>query len=109
MAAMALRMKSEEGRRLPRDSDFGLAQDCFIRSDIYNVFFAACPAGNQLRRVSGGIEEKCLIGQWKIATEEIDQARHKSPSHIAGRNIVPSLKMPLPHALQRNSDVREPR
>jgi hypothetical protein len=106
MAAMALRAKSEEGRRLPRDSDFGLAQDCFISTSIYNVFLAACPAGNQLRRVSSGIEEKGLIGQGEIATKEIDQARHESPSHIAGRNIVAALEMPLPHAFQRNTDVR---
>ena len=30
MAAMALRVKSDEGRRLPRGSDFGLATDRFI-------------------------------------------------------------------------------
>jgi hypothetical protein len=30
MAAMALRVKSDEGRRLLRGSDFGLATDRFI-------------------------------------------------------------------------------
>ena len=100
MAAMALRVKSDEGRRLLRGSDFGLATDRFILEWIYNLFFVTYPAGNQSRWVSRSIEEQRLIGQGKITAEEIDQAGNKPPPHIGGRNIVAAFETSLPDASQ---------
>jgi hypothetical protein len=100
MAAMALRVKSDDGKRFARGSDFGLVTDRFILVLIYNLFYAACPAGNQSRRVGRSIKQKCFISQGKIAAEEIGQARNKPPPHIAGRNIMAAFEISLPDALQ---------
>lgn len=48
MAAMALRVKSDDGKRFARGSDFGLVTDRFILVLIYNLFLP--PAQRAINR-----------------------------------------------------------
>ncbi len=109
MAASALREKSEEGRRLPRGSDFGLASARFIGLRIDNITLALCPAGNESWRMRCCIKQKSFVRKREISTEKIDETWNKSPSHIKLRNTMATGKNSLPHTAKRDPDVRQPK